>query len=146
MKLRLLIAAMLAATAATAAFAQTPGAGGADASISTGARGPGLPVATSIAQALIAEPGLKNSKITVAPEENAILLTGVTPTLASMAKAVEIATQQAGEGNVRNALVTEEAFVDPVGGSPLGQGEPAQQQGLSAPAQPGTSPTTVPAS
>lgn len=112
------IAALLAASAATFAFAQatppTPAHGDAAVvSVATGAKGPNLEVANTIAQALAADTSLKQTKVTVAPEEKGILLTGVTPSLQQMNRIVQIATQHAGEGNVKNALMTEEVFIEP---------------------------------
>ena len=67
------------------------------------------PMADSIAQALIAEPTMKDSKITVQPDENGVvLLTGVAPTEMQRIKAQDIAKAQAGEGKVINAITTEE--------------------------------------
>ena len=71
------------------------------------------PTADAIAQALVADASLQGSKITVQPDDGGvILLTGVTPTWAQMRKAVDVATRQAGQGKVVNAIATEEVFVD----------------------------------
>ena len=81
-------------------------------SMSTGARGPHVEAANSIVHAMSADPALQRSKITVSPEENGILLTGVVPTVMSAHRAMQIASQFAGEGNVRNAISVEEVFID----------------------------------
>ena len=81
-------------------------------SVATGARGAHVDAANSIMHAMSADPALQRSKITVTPEENGILLTGVTPTLMQAHRAMQIASQFAGEGNVRNALSIEEVFID----------------------------------
>lgn len=74
------------------------------------------PTADAIAQALIADAALQGSKITVQSDEGGlILLTGVTPTWAQMRKAVDLATQHAGQGKVVNAIATEEVVVDLTG-------------------------------
>ena len=82
-------------------------------SIAAGAQGPNAEAAHAIVQALAAEKSLKGSKITVSPEEKRILLTGVAPTLEQAARAVQLATEHAGEGNVVNGLATEQVYVDP---------------------------------
>ena len=81
-------------------------------SVATGARGPQVEAANSIVHAMSADPALQRSKITVTPEENGILLTGVVPTLMQANRAMQIASQFAGEGNVRNAISVEEVFID----------------------------------
>jgi len=69
-------------------------------------------VANSIAQALSADASLKNTKITVQPDDNGVfLLTGATSTDAQRRKAGQIATAQAGEGKVVNALMTDEILL-----------------------------------
>lgn len=69
--------------------------------------------AEAVAQALVADPEMQGSKITVqAPEDGIILLTGVTRTRAQMRKAVEAASQVAGEGKVANAIKTEELVIE----------------------------------
>ena len=82
-------------------------------SVATGSRGPHVEIANAIAQAIAAEPSLRKSKITVAPEENKILLTGVTPTVLQMGRIAQIAAQHAGQLPVVNAINTEEVFVEP---------------------------------
>ena len=62
-------------------------------------------IAKSIADALNAEPTMKNSKITVQPDNGTFTLTGVVPTREQVKKAGEIAKQMAGDGNVVNAIV-----------------------------------------
>jgi Flp pilus assembly secretin CpaC len=59
----------------------------------------------SIVAALNAEPSLRGSKITVQPDNGTITLTGATRTPEQKARAVEIATQVAGEGNVVSAIL-----------------------------------------
>lgn len=67
--------------------------------------GPDAAVAKSIADALNAEPTMKNSKITVQPDNGTFTLTGVVPTREQVKKAGEIARQLAGEAIVVNAIV-----------------------------------------
>lgn len=119
--------ALLAAGAAGIAIAQAPAAP-ADASpppanasrvayvdepvaSTAGGASPHAAIANTIAQALNAEPSLKGSKLSVVAEENGVLLTGVTPTVVQMAKAVNIASQQAG-APVAHSISTEEVFID----------------------------------
>jgi len=83
-------------------------------SVATGSRGPNVETANAIAQALAADPQLKGAKITVSPEEHVVLLTGVTKSLAQVSRALQIATEHAGEGKVSNALASEETFIEPV--------------------------------
>ena len=64
-----------------------------------------------IVQALNAEASLKGSKLTVVPDGETIVLTGVTVTHDQMKRAVEIVTSQVGEGKVANAIQTEELVV-----------------------------------
>ena len=59
----------------------------------------------SILDALNAEPTLKNSKITVQPDNGTITLTGVVPTREAVKKAGEIAKQLGGQAIVINAIV-----------------------------------------
>ena len=101
------------------------------ASVATGARGPNLEAANAIVQALSADPQLKQSKVTVTPEENTILLTGVTPTLAQMGRISQIAEQHAGQGKVINGVNTEEVFIEP---NPTGDVQAAQAE-VAAPAR-----------
>lgn len=116
-----LVAALLLAGAAPFAYSQAAAPAPADvAAPATYADSPVASVsksddlANTIAQALIADASLKDSKITVQPEANgAILLTGVTPTNAQRQKAVEIATSHAGAGKVTNALTSGELVITP---------------------------------
>ena len=82
--------------------------------LAAGSRGPNAEVANAIVQALAADPQMKGSKITVGPEENLVLLTGVTKSIAQVARAMQIATELAGEGKVSNGLASEELFLEPV--------------------------------
>jgi hypothetical protein len=66
----------------------------------------------AIADALNAEPSLKNSKITVQKDGDAVLLTGTALTRAQHDKASAIAASQAGgEGKVVNAMLTSEILI-----------------------------------
>lgn len=85
------------------------------ASIGVGARGPNVEMANAIVQALAADPSLKQSKLTVLPEEEGVLITGVTPTLKQMAHISNVASQHANGGKVVNIVVTEEMWLEPVG-------------------------------
>jgi hypothetical protein len=70
------------------------------------------PVAGTIAQALNAEPALKNSKITVTPDESGvILLTGATMSEAQKLRATQIARSHAGEDKVVNTLAHDENVI-----------------------------------
>jgi hypothetical protein len=70
------------------------------------------PVAGTIAQALNAEASLKNSKITVQPDEGGvILLTGATMSEAQKIRATEIARTHAGEDKVINTLAHDENVI-----------------------------------
>jgi hypothetical protein len=89
-------------------------------SITTGTQSPNAQAANAIAQALAADTSLKGAKITVQPEQNGILLTGVTSTLAQMNRAVQIANQHAGGGPVVSAISTEEVFIAPNPTGPTG--------------------------
>ena len=86
-------------------YAQEP-----TASISTNA-GPDGPAALSIAQQINADPTFQESKITVQPIEGGITLTGITKTYAQQRRAVEIATKEAGEGRVVNAILSPEVVM-----------------------------------
>ena len=81
-------------------------------SVAAGTHAENLALANTIAEALAADASLKNSKITVAHEPQKILLTGVTPTVEQMARAVSIATELAGEGNVVNGIATEQLYLE----------------------------------
>ena len=103
------LAVLLLAGAAPLAYSQSgsqPPASLADAPVASVARSDDM--ANSIAQALSADASLKNSKITVQLDDNAVLLTGATSTDAQRRKAGQIATSQAGEGKVVNAIMTDE--------------------------------------
>lgn len=65
----------------------------------------------AISAALNAEPSLKGAKITVAPDGEALLLTGVAVTRAQKDRAMEIATSQAGGAVVVNAIQSEELVI-----------------------------------
>ena len=106
------LAVLLLAGAAPLAYSQSAPqapASLADAPVASVARQDDL--ANSIAQALSADATLKNSKITVQLDDNAILLTGATSTDAQRRKAAQIATSQAGEGKVVNAIMTDEILL-----------------------------------
>ena len=75
------------------------------------ADGPDAERMKPIIDALNAEPSLKASKITVSPDQDVVYLTGVTNTDAQRKKAMEIATQFAGEGKVANAITTEQVVI-----------------------------------
>ena len=120
-RIRHIVVALAAGAATTLVSAQTSNTADASApssanlaivSMATGARGPQLDAANSIVHAMSADPALQRSKITVTPEENGILLTGVVPTLVQAHRAMQIASQFAGDGNVRNAISVEEVFID----------------------------------
>ena len=89
------------------------------------------PVAGTIAQALNAEAALKNSKITVQPvEDGVILLTGATMSEAQKLRATEIARSHAGDGKVINTLAHDENVIrvpdpQPVAGETVETVEPA---------------------
>jgi hypothetical protein len=87
--------------------------------------GPDAELANSIAQALSADESLKNAKITVQPESDSVLLTGVALTNAQRQRAGEVATQAANGKTVVNAIQSSEIVVS--------QPEPAQAQAPSAP-------------
>jgi hypothetical protein len=62
-------------------------------------------LANAIVQALNDDPALKDCKLTVEPEDNGtITLVGVTMTKAQAQKAMQIANDKVGEGNVINAI------------------------------------------
>ena len=67
--------------------------------------GPDSDNVNSIVAALNADPSLRGSKITVQPDGGAITLTGATQTPEQKQRAMEIASQVAGEGNVVNAIL-----------------------------------------
>ena len=119
MKSRRLIAALLASSAAPLAFAQDPPVSPPapkpvyvqEPIASDMGSGPNAEVAKAVAQALNADASLKQSKLSVVAEERGVLVTGVTPTLKQMARAMQIA-QQAGGDSVNAVIHTEELFID----------------------------------
>lgn len=149
-KTRALLAALLAAGTATLALAQAPapvpqspgtpldaGPAYVDAAIASTSRDD--PVANAIAQALNAEASLKQSKITVQPDENGVvLLTGVAPKVAQALQAAKIASQHAGEGKVVNALATEEVVIDAPAPQPeaVEMAQPSEPE-MTQPSEPG---------
>ena len=92
--------ALLASAAVTVSLAQSPD----PIASSSRAEGEGADVANAIVQALNADASLKDSKITVQPEKDYILLTGVAPSQQEMRKATEIATAAAGGLQVVNVI------------------------------------------
>ena len=112
------IALVAMASAAAVAFAQSPQPRPAPAYVtepaaSIAAGAPQDEQLVAIAQGLNAEAALKGSKLTVMREnENVVLLTGVTVTRDQMKRALEIASQHAGEGMVGNAITSEELVVN----------------------------------
>ena len=90
----------------------------------------------SLVAALNGDASLKGSKLTVVPEQDGILVTGVTPSLRQMAQIVNTATQHAGGTRVRHAISTEEVVID-VGASAAGPDAmiPAEQVAADMPAQ-----------
>ena len=103
----LTLAALLAA--APLAFAQAPAAPQpADPVASAVATvEPTAEYTNSIVQALLADPSLAESKITVAPDDTTITLTGVTKTREQMQRVLEIVGGLAGERKVINVIQTE---------------------------------------
>lgn len=91
-------------------------------------------LAGSIAQALNAEAALKNSKITVQPDESGvILLTGATMSEAQKIRATEIARSHAGDDKVINTLAHDENVIrvpdpQPVAGEGVEAEEPPELQ------------------
>ena len=112
-----LIAALIAALAVSAAYAETPVPKGPENLVAEPtasayrADGPDAERLKPIIDALNAEPSLKASKITVAPDQDVVYLTGVTISDAQRKRAMEIATQFAGEGKVASAITTEQVLV-----------------------------------
>jgi len=95
--------ALLAACAVTLSSAQSPIAS------SSRADGEGAEIVNAIVQALNADTSLKDSKITVQPEKDYILLTGVAPSKQEMQKATEIASGAAGGLQVVNVIQPEKS-------------------------------------
>ena len=112
----LAVAALLAASTIPVALAQdatspTPGPTYVVEPVASTSKSEGLDgqLATSIAESLAADSSLAGSKLTVQPiEDGVILLTGVSRTRAQAKRALEIASQQAGEGSVATAIQVEE--------------------------------------
>lgn len=73
--------------------------------------GPDADVADAIAQAINADPELKHAKITVQPEGDSVLLTGVALNNAQRQRAGDLATQNAGGRIVVNVIQSEELSV-----------------------------------
>lgn len=103
----LVLAAVLAA--APLAYAQTsagpPYTGPVASAAST--TDPTTAYANSIVQALLADPSLAESKVTVAPDDTTITLTGVTKTQDQMKRVLEIVGGLAGERKVINVIQPE---------------------------------------
>ena len=97
---------------------------------------------SAIVQQLNADASLAGSKITVAPDGETVVLTGVTPTYMQSVAASKIAASHAGEGKVVNALTTEEIILaapPPVANDSLAAAaEPAAAE--AQPAQPAAAP------
>ena len=77
-----------------------------------------------IVDALNAEASLKGAKMTVVPEADGVTLRGVTLTDAQRKRAIEIATAQAGEGKVSNALQTEQVVIEQSPPQPVAPAQP----------------------
>jgi osmotically-inducible protein OsmY len=105
------LAALVVAAAAGAAHSQVaPPANLVDEPVASVSRSDDL--ANAIAQALNAEASLKQTKITVQPDEaGVILLTGSATTEAQRLRATQIAVSQAGEGKVVNTIATDENVI-----------------------------------
>lgn len=82
------------------------------ASVASGIPAERVQAAQGLVEALNADASLKGSKLTVVPEENGVLITGVTPSLRQMAQVVNTATQQSGGTDVKHAISTEEVVID----------------------------------
>ena len=78
------------------------------ASLASGAQPDEAGHMNAVVQALNQEQSLQGSKITVFPDGENLLLTGVTVTYDQLAKATQIAQSQAGQGKVINTVKTEE--------------------------------------
>lgn len=76
---------------------------------STRAQGADAQLGEAIVKALDADPSLKDSKITVQPDNGKVTLTGATLTRAQKQRAGEIAMAQAGEGKVVNIILDDES-------------------------------------
>jgi len=102
------IAALLAASAVTLATTatSTPNYVSAPIASSFKADGPQAEQMNTLVQALNGEASLQGSKITVQIDETgSVLLTGATDSQEQADRAAHIATSQAGEGKVVNAIV-----------------------------------------
>ena len=66
---------------------------------------------SAIVQQLNADTSLAGSKITVQPDGETVILTGVTRTYAQAIQASKAAASHAGEGKVVNAILTEEVVM-----------------------------------
>jgi hypothetical protein len=103
------VAAVLLAAAVPLAHSQVPPANFVAEPVASVSRPD--PVASAVAQALSAEPALKQSKITVQPvEDGNILLTGSASTEAQRLQAGKIAAQ-AGGGTVINTINVDEMVI-----------------------------------
>ena len=89
------------------------------ASVAAGLPADRVQAVNPLVEALNGDASLKGSKLTVVPEENGVLITGVTPSLRQMAQIVNTANQQAGGLRVVHAISTEEVVID-VGASAAG--------------------------
>ena len=104
---RFTMAALVAATGLALAHAEAY-VSEAVASLATGTADADAQRMNAIVEALNADTSLKGSKLTVTPDGEVVYLTGVTVNRAQMARAVQIAGAQAGEGKVANAITSEE--------------------------------------
>jgi len=75
----------------------------------TKAQGTDAQLGDAIVKALDADPSLKDSKITVQPDDGKVTLTGATLTRAQKQRAGEIAMAQAGPGKVVNVILDDES-------------------------------------
>ena len=100
----------------------------ASASSANAAQGP----VGAIVQELNADTSLNGSKITVQPDENTVILTGVTRTYAQATRASKVAATHAGEGKVVNAILTEEIVI--LVAPPADQESPASLEVVQPPA------------
>jgi len=66
---------------------------------------------SAIVQQLNADASMKGSKITVQPDGETVIMTGVAPTYMQVVAASKIAASHAGEGKVVNAITTEEIIL-----------------------------------
>jgi osmotically-inducible protein OsmY len=89
--------------------------------------GPPAENLNAVVQALNADASLQNMKITVQPDGENVLLTGVAPTLEQSQKAAEIATGAAGGAIVVNAIRPEKTKYDMPAYELQPSAEPAKQ-------------------